>query len=288
MSNQAVKNDYITRLAKSIIANKVEIAGQIVSMRSQDIDTENDFFTEESLLSRALDLIQLIGDYLDKDIEHDIGEIVSWGAEKGKQAVVVEAPISESLRTTPYYRKVLWSYVAEFAEEEDLSLDKIIVIANRLDVILDQAVYGYSKSFVEYNIEIAAKYHEAVLELSVPVVPLFDGVAVLPIIGEVDTNRAKLIQDRAIERCEELKLDRIIIDLSGVAVVDTMVANHLFQLVKTLRLLGVKSLFTGIRSAVAITAVNLGIELKDMNIYTTLQQALDALGYGKVREETIY
>ncbi|MCF6136693.1 STAS domain-containing protein [Pseudalkalibacillus berkeleyi] len=278
----------MNKLAELLLGNKEKIASEIVELRMKDITTDNDFFTEESLKERALDMITLIGDNLNCDVHSDIEEVVKWGSDKGKQAVVVEAPLSEALRNTPYYRKVLWTYIAELSKDEDFSKDEIIQIANRLDPILDQAVYGYSKSYVEYNIEIAMRYQDALLELSVPVVPLFEGIAVLPIIGDIDTNRAQHITDKTIERCEELKLERIIIDLSGVNIVDTMVAQHLFQLVKTLRLLGVKSAITGIRSAVAITAVNLGIELNDLNIFTTLQQALEALGYKRVNEETIH
>ncbi|MGM7700729.1 STAS domain-containing protein [Pseudalkalibacillus sp. Hm43] len=287
MPNHIQDKRKVEKLSEQLIEHKLKIADDIVSLRMNNMDTENEFFSEESLKERAVEMITLIAEHLPNDREDEYEEIIRWGSEKGKKAVVLDAPISEALRNTPYYRQVLWAYIADFAQTEALTNDQIIQIANRLDPILDQAVYGYSKSYVEYNIEVALRYQDTLLELSVPVVPLFDGIAVLPIIGDIDTNRAKHIQERAIERCEELKLDRIIIDLSGVSVVDTMVAQHLFQLVKTLRLLGVKTAITGIRSAVAITAVNLGIELNDLNIYTTLQLALEALGYGKVKEETI-
>jgi rsbT co-antagonist protein RsbR len=287
MSNYTKKKGQVEKIANILLDRRLRIADDIVALRMKDIVTDNEFFTEESLKERALEIVSLIGDNLTRDRDEENEDVIKWGVEKGKEAVVVDVPISEALRNTPYYRKVIWSHVAEISKNDTFSNDDLIDFANRLDPILDQAVYGYSKSYVEYNIEIATRYQDTLLELSVPVVPLFEGIAVLPIVGDVDTNRAKHITDKAIERCEELKLDRIIIDLSGVTVVDTMVAQHLFQLVKTLRLLGVKSAITGIRSAVAITAVNLGIELNDLNIYTTLQLALEGLGYGKVQEENI-
>lgn len=287
MSNNTKKKVQVEKIADILLDRRSEIADDIVALRMKDIETDNEFFTKESLKDRALEVVSLIGNNLTRDRDEEYDDVIRWGVEKGKEAVVVDAPISEALKNTPYYRKVIWSHVAEISKYDSFSNDDLIDFANRLDPILDQAVYGYSKSYVEYNIEIAERYQDTLLELSVPVVPLFEGIAVLPIVGDVDTNRAKHITDKAIARCEELKLERIIIDLSGVTVVDTMVAQHLFQLVKTLRLLGVKSAITGIRSAVAITAVNLGIELNDLNIYTTLQLALEGLGYGKIQEENI-
>ncbi|WP_221563541.1 STAS domain-containing protein [Alkalihalobacillus sp. TS-13] len=285
--NQVEETHRVALVADKILENKQKIAEDIVRLRLETVQTDNDFLMKDALKERALSLVELIGTNLKKSDPVDFNEAISWGSEKGKEAVVKEVPITEALQNTYYYRKAIWMYIAEIAEQEKLSRETIIKVANSLDPVLDQAVFGYSKSYVEYNLEVANKYQNTLLELSVPIVPLFKGVAVLPLIGDIDTNRAKSIQEKALERCQELKLERLVIDLSGVAVVDTMVAHHIFQLVTTLKLLGVKTLITGIRSAVAITAVNLGIDLHELNIYTSLQQALDALGYGLVREETI-
>ncbi|WP_261132272.1 STAS domain-containing protein [Bacillus sp. Marseille-Q3570] len=285
--NQVEETDKVTFVAEKILENKQKIADDIVRLRLEAVQTDNEFFMRDALEERALSLVELIGTNLKGSDPADFNEAISWGSEKGKEAVVKEVPITEALQNTFYYRKAIWLYIAEIAKQERLSGETIIKVANNLDPVLDQAVFGYSKSYVEYNLEVANRYQNTLLELSVPVVPLFSGVAVLPLIGDIDTHRAKSIQEKALERCQELKLDRLVIDLSGVAVVDTMVAHHIFQLVTTLKLLGVKALITGIRSAVAITAVNLGIDLQELNIYTSLQQALDALGYGLVREETI-
>ncbi|MCF6409348.1 STAS domain-containing protein [Pseudalkalibacillus salsuginis] len=274
-------------VAESILENKQRIADQIAQLRSEAVDVDNDFLNEDAMKERALDLIEMIGATLKNDDPAGFNEIVSWGSEKGKEAVIKDVPITEALQNTQYYRKALWMFIAEIVEKERLSAEDIIKVANGLDHVLDQAVFGYSKSYVEYNLQIAQRYQDTLLELSVPVVPLFSGVAVLPMIGDIDTRRAKMIQEKALERCQDLKLDRLIIDLSGVTIVDTMVAHHIFQLVTILKLLGVKAVITGIRSAVAITAVNLGIDLYNLNIYSTLQQALEALGYGLVKKETI-
>ncbi len=274
-------------VAESILKNKQRIADQIAQLRLEAVDVDNDFLNEDAMKERAMDLIEMIGATLKNDDPAGFNEIVSWGSEKGKEAVIKDVPITEALQNTQYYRKALWMFIAEIVEKERLSGEDIIKVANGLDHVLDQAVFGYSKSYVEYNLQTAKRYQDTLLELSVPVVPLFSGVAVLPMIGDIDTRRAKMIQEKALERCQALKLDRLIIDLSGVTIVDTMVAHHIFQLVTTLKLLGVKAVITGIRSAVAITAVNLGIDLYNLNIYTTLQQALEALGYGLVKKETI-
>ncbi|WP_408010534.1 STAS domain-containing protein [Pseudalkalibacillus sp. A8] len=285
--NHTEQTDRVFYVAEKIIENKQRIADKIALLRLEAVNVDNDFLTEEAMKERALKLIEMIGTNLKKDDHANFNEAIDWGIEKGKEAVVKDVPITEALQNTQYYRKALWIFIAEIVEQERLGGEDIIKIANGLDPVLDQAVFGYSKSYVEYNLQIAQRYQDTLLELSVPVVPLFTGLAVLPIIGDIDTNRAKMIQEKALERCQDMKLERLIIDLSGLTIVDTMVAHHIFQLVTTLKLLGVKAVITGIRSAVAITAVNLGIDLHNLNIYTTLQQALEALGYGLVKKETI-
>ncbi|WP_054707078.1 STAS domain-containing protein [Bacillus sp. JCM 19041] len=118
---------------------------------------------------------------------------------------------------------------------------------------------------------------EMITELSSPVIPLNSNVALLPLIGEIDTHRAKVIFEQTLDQCVSIQVEALLIDLSGVPVVDTMVANQLFSLVEGLKLVGTKASLSGLRPEIAQTSIQLGIDFSSVNIYSTISRALEKM-----------
>jgi rsbT co-antagonist protein RsbR len=95
----------------------------------------------------------------------------------------------------------------------------------------------------------------------------------------VDTYRAKKIREKTLQRVKELKAKKLIIDISGVPYVDTAVVNHLFKIVKGIKLLGCSTVLTGISAEIADTMIELGVEIDNqMETKSDLQQALQDIG----------
>ncbi|GAF65813.1 anti-anti-sigma regulatory factor [Bacillus sp. TS-2] len=113
---------------------------------------------------------------------------------------------------------------------------------------------------------------EMILELSSPVITVMEGIAILPLVGDIDTHRAQVIFDKTLAQCNEMQVQQLVIDLSGVAIVDTMVASKIFQVIEGLRLIGTEASLTGIRPEIAQTAVQLGINFKSVSTYSSLAQ----------------
>jgi rsbT co-antagonist protein RsbR len=114
------------------------------------------------------------------------------------------------------------------------------------------------------------------MELSVPVIPIADKICILPIVGNVDTYRAKKIHEKTLVHLNELKAQQLIIDISGVPFVDTAVVNHLFKIVKGIKLLGCSTILTGIGLEIADTMIELGIEIdSDVKTRSDLQTLQD-------------
>jgi rsbT co-antagonist protein RsbR len=111
-------------------------------------------------------------------------------------------------------------------------------------------------------------------ELSAPVIQLQAHTGLLPIVGEVDTQRAKYLLENTLSECTNKGITHLFIDLSGVNVIDTMVAMQIFQLIDALKIVGVKTMLSGVRPEIALTAVNLGLNFKDIKIAGNLSQAL--------------
>ncbi|MDR7074406.1 STAS domain-containing protein [Fictibacillus barbaricus] len=132
--------------------------------------------------------------------------------------------------------------------------------------------------FVEENQKVATQRLEAqqemINELSMPVIALNKQMGLLPLIGEIDTTRARFIVENTLQHCIDKDISHLLIDLSGVLIIDTMVAQQIFQLVETLSLIGVKSTLSGIRPEIAMTAVQLGLSFESITIKSNLAQAI--------------
>lgn len=121
-------------------------------------------------------------------------------------------------------------------------------------------------------------------ELSTPIIPIYKGVLVLPLVGAIDSMRSQEITERLLEEIVRQQADMVIIDITGVSVVDTSVANHLIMTAQAVNLLGSKVIFTGISSTIAQTIIQLGVNLGDVVTLSNLQAgmlfALEQLGLG--------
>ncbi len=113
-----------------------------------------------------------------------------------------------------------------------------------------------------------------IMEISTPVIKLWDRVIVLPVVGVIDSLRAQQMMQTMLKKITETLAKVIILDIAGVATVDTAVANHLIKIAKATRLMGCRCIVSGISPAVAETLVQLGIELGDVITNSTLQDSL--------------
>jgi rsbT co-antagonist protein RsbR len=121
-------------------------------------------------------------------------------------------------------------------------------------------------------------------ELSTPIIPIYRGVLVLPLVGAIDSLRSQEITERLLEEIVRQQADMVIIDITGVSVVDTSVANHLIMTAQAVNLLGSRVIFTGISSTIAQTIIQLGVNLGDVitlnNLQAGMLYALQQLGLG--------
>ena len=115
---------------------------------------------------------------------------------------------------------------------------------------------------------------ETIKEISTPAIKLWDRVVILPVVGVVDSLRAQQMMSTMLKKITETSAKVIILDIQGVAAVDTAVANHLIKIAKATKLMGCRCIISGISPSVAETIVQLGIELKDIATNSTLQDAL--------------
>jgi rsbT co-antagonist protein RsbR len=122
--------------------------------------------------------------------------------------------------------------------------------------------------------EVINRQQQDMLELSTPVVRLWDGVLALPLIGTLDSARTQVVMESLLQRIVESGAALAIIDITGVPTVDTLVAQHLLKTVAAARLMGADCIISGIRPQIAQTIVHLGVALGDVTTKATLADAL--------------
>jgi rsbT co-antagonist protein RsbR len=115
----------------------------------------------------------------------------------------------------------------------------------------------------------------ALQELSAPLIPVFEKISVMPLVGTIDTERARLIMENLLNGVVKHRAEVVLIDITGVPVVDTMVAHHIIQAADAVRLVGAKCMLVGIRPEIAQTIVNLGIDLNQFSTNSTLRKGIE-------------
>ncbi|MEK5217220.1 rsbT co-antagonist protein RsbR [Psychrobacillus psychrotolerans] len=115
----------------------------------------------------------------------------------------------------------------------------------------------------------------ALQELSASLIPVFEKISVMPLVGTIDTERAKLIMENLLQGVVKHRAEVVLLDITGVPVVDTMVAHHIIQAADAVRLVGAKCMLVGIRPEIAQTIVTLGINLNDFTTTSTLQKGVE-------------
>src|ERR1700733_3661101 len=149
--------------------------------------------------------------------------------------------------------------------------------------LLDRMGLLTMKAFQKSREEVINRQQEELLELSTPVVKLWDGVLAVPMIGTLDSARTQLVMESLLQRIVELGAEIAIIDITGVPTVDTLVAQHLLKTVTAIRLMGADCIISGVRPQIAQTIVHLGVDLAggttNANLADALSLALKRSGY---------
>jgi rsbT co-antagonist protein RsbR len=143
----------------------------------------------------------------------------------------------------------------------------------RATEILDKLGLFTAERFQKSREDVISRQQQELLELSTPVVRLWENVLALPLIGTLDSSRTQVVMQNLLDAIVETRSDFAIIDITGVPVVDTLVAQHLLKTVAAARLMGADCLISGIRPQIAQTIIHLGVDLTNVTTKATLADA---------------
>ncbi|WP_033543668.1 STAS domain-containing protein [Planococcus sp. CAU13] len=213
----------------------------------------------------------------EKSDEETLKEFQDWIYKIAKDEGHLNTPLSDILEEFFVTEKQYLELIKEFAEthQDSISLAEFSEISYKITSTINDIVLEFSRQNTLASEQRLNAQQELITEMSAPVIRLGETIGLLPLIGEINTHRAQVIFEKALEQSAENKIETLFIDLSGVPIIDTMVAHQIFQLIKGLKLIGVSTALSGISPNIAQTSVQLGLDFSDIKVYNTLTQAIE-------------
>jgi rsbT co-antagonist protein RsbR len=151
---------------------------------------------------------------------------------------------------------------------------KLMDAVHWISALADAMAQFTAEAYQRTREDMIHRQQRELLELSTPVVKLWEGVLAVPMIGTLDSGRSQLVMEALLQRIVETGSELAIIDITGVPTVDTLVAQHLIKTVAAIRLMGADCIISGIRPQIAQTIVHLGIDLQGVTTKASLADAL--------------
>ncbi|KKB42040.1 RsbR, positive regulator of sigma-B [Bacillus thermotolerans] len=203
-------------------------------------------------------------------------ELEDWVLTVAKDEEHLRTPfhsiLQEFFNTQEQYLDIIEEFIRlhqdEYSEEVKASWRRAVTQA------MGKIITWFAREHHKYAESKLKAQQEMINELSTPVITLTDDLGLLPLVGDIDTARAQLLLESALEQCAEKGVSTLFIDLSGVVMIDTMVAQRLFHLVDALKLIGIKAVISGIRPEIAQVAVQLGLNFSEVSTTSTLKQTI--------------
>jgi len=158
--------------------------------------------------------------------------------------------------------------------EQSKNQDKLFDTVWVATEMLDRLALLTTEAYIAAREELIARQQQELMELSTPVVKLWEGILALPIIGTLDSSRTQVVMENLLQTIVSTNSKYAIIDITGVPTVDTLVAQHLLKTITAARLMGAECIISGVRPQIAQTIVHLGINLEDVITKAKLSDAL--------------
>ncbi|CEG26270.1 STAS domain-containing protein [Bacillus sp. B-jedd] len=261
-----------------------EMADQVTSQKErlarQRFDADMNTYSahvNDSLKDWRENLVSIFAQSIFDSLDKTYRNLMQWGSEGVRLLVHLDLPLELAVEEVRFYRDTIGEIIKNSAMEAKLSIPEFYEIISRFDSVVDRAVHWLS---ISYSTTYAARISAAELtslELSIPVVRITENIGVLPLIGDIDTKRSQELMEKALKKGTSYGLSHIIIDLSGVPIIDTMVADHIFKVIDALKLIGIESILTGIRPEIAQTMISLGIKAGGVITFGSLHNAVKYL-----------
>jgi rsbT co-antagonist protein RsbR len=247
------------------------LAGWMTELQAVGSDSR---INAAELQAQTSDLLRLVAEAADSSVDvtgPDWAEVRTFLETLSRSRAIQGFSSQETATFVFSLKKPLFARIRQVLVNDPKGLaDQTWAVSEIVDKLGLHTVRAFQKS----REELIARQQEEMLELSTPVVKLWDGVIALPMIGTLDSARTQIVMESLLQRIVETGAEIAIIDITGVPTVDTLVAQHLLKTVTAIRLMGADCIISGIRPQIAQTIVHLGIDIEGITTKATLADAL--------------
>ncbi|WP_160719776.1 STAS domain-containing protein [Bacillus sp. USDA818B3_A] len=248
---------------EKLLSEAVNVASNIESiLREGNID----------LLKNAQRLVLYV-------VESRNEELIAFANEEGIAWAKFSLTLAFKLEWVHAIRRTLWHFINLYDQvnENAKFVDDFFELEKKVNDGIDEFLNSFFISYSQYKDELILSQRKLVEHLSVPIIPVSQTVAVLPLIGTFDSYRMDIIEEKVLTDIAKLRILTLIIDLSGISEMDEVTIAHFQKVLIGITLMGAKSVITGLRPELVRSMVHLGI---DLTSYTetkaTLQQTLNS------------
>ncbi len=274
------------QLIEALRAEQQTIAESIADGFFTNLPGSYSQVSRASMISMGSGLISNVAQALETE---NLERLQAFAGELGQQGANAKVELKDVIVAAQITRQQIWKRMDQvfsvggwdntLVKDVETAIHKIVLAI----AIAYNSIMVNAQNMLAEREEALAYQGQLIQELSTPIVPVFEGVLVLPLTGAVDSRRATQIMESALEQIVGNQADVLILDITGVPVVDTGVANYLIQMARAVNLLGAQVVLVGIGAEIAQTIVQLGVELRNIvtrsNLQAGIEYALRQRGY---------
>jgi rsbT co-antagonist protein RsbR len=268
-----------TRLAEILRQHETELLRDWLRLQAEASARRSDLMTEQELRAQSREFLSLLSTAVQYGGFGDVAGSTHWQPVRQMLSGISRTRSAQGFSPSETATFVFSLKPALFQRLRDTLGDDgagLFEEIRRADQLLDQLGLYTTEVHQKSREEVIFRQQQDMLELSTPVVKLWDGILALPMIGTLDSARTQVVMETLLQRIVETGADVAILDITGVPTVDTLTAQHLIKTVTAARLMGAECIISGIRPQIAQTIVHLGVDLGDITTKATLADAFAA------------
>ena len=268
--------DSSNALAALLQSHRDAILKEWITFQQRDLSLRNSLLKAGELEQQCADFLNALVEALRTDPAGDVQTSQSWTAVRDLLATISRSRARQGFTTTETatfvfsLKQAIFSLLRrEMGSDPARLIDAIWQVSQMIDRLGLYTADTYQKG----REDIISRQQQELMELSTPVVRLWDGVLALPLIGTLDSARTQVVMESLLQAVVDTESSIAIIDITGVPVVDTLVAQHLLKTVAAARLMGADCIISGIRPQIAQTIIHLGVDITAVVTKATLADA---------------
>jgi rsbT co-antagonist protein RsbR len=276
-SEEALMADQISGvIAQALEAESQSVLTAWTAQQQRDLSLRNNLLKPGELEAQSRELLEKLVQAISAGGGEDFANGTTWEAVRDLLARISRSRARQGFTPTEtatlvfsLKRPVMEALRAQLNGDATKLADATWFVTE----LLDRLALFTTETYQKGREEVIARQHQELVELSTPVVQLWKGILALPLIGTLDSARTQVVMESLLQAIVDTGSAIAIIDITGVPLVDTLVAQHLLKTIAAARLMGADCIISGIRPQIAQTIVHLGVELHDVVTKATLADA---------------